>query len=459
MPLTDTARAACSDALALARLQRDHQAYAVLAWPTPLPTDPAAVFTAADGRGRTLMWHGDGWLLGIGAAFEVSSDGPGRGTHLAQERARLDSRTVARIHGDAAGAPGLPTCLTAFGFEERPPGASHWGPHLPGGRLWLPRRLLWRRDDGGAWTIAAVPVDADDQLEALVAGLLADPPLLPVAPTIPWPALVGDYQEEVDDAVALIRDGALRKVVLARGFDHQLPRGGTIGGIIGSLRALGDRATLYVHDLPGAGIFCGITPEMLFQADGRRVTTMALAGTTRRGRNPEEDASLVEELVAGTKERKEHGVVVEHLVAVLRERAAPFTVPSAPHPRLLERVIHLESVISADLARADYLELLDALHPTPAVCGLPTATATHYIARREKLHRGLYAGALGWIAPDAARVIVPLRGGILRPDLGLARLFAGAGIIETSVAAEELAETELKLSVMREALDGAAAGG
>jgi salicylate biosynthesis isochorismate synthase len=191
---------------------------------------------------------------------------------------------------------------------------------------------------------------------------------------------------------------------------------------------------------------------MLFQAEGRRVTTMALAGTTRRGLHADEDAALVAALVAGTKERKEHGLVVEHLVAVLRERAAPFTVPLAPHPRLLDRIIHLETVISAELTRVDYLELLDALHPTPAVCGLPTTTATHYIARREKLHRGLYAGALGWIAPDSARIIVPLRGGIIRQDLGLARLFAGAGIIETSVPAMEFSETELKLSVMRQVL-------
>jgi salicylate biosynthesis isochorismate synthase len=452
MPLNATARAAVADGLALARLQRDGTAFAVIAWPSPLAADPAATFAAADGRGRTLLWSGDEWQLGIGEAFGVATDGPGRGTHLAQELARLDARTVTRIHGDTANAPSLPACLTAFSFEERPPGASHWGVHLPGARLWLPRRLLWRRADGSGWTIAAVQVHADDTVEALAAALLANPVALPAMTPCSWPALTGDYQDEVEDAVALIRDGALRKVVLARAIDHRLPPGLTIAGILPRLRALGDRATLYAHDLPGAGVFCGITPELLFQADGRSVTTMALAGTARRGRNADEDAGLVKDLVAGTKERKEHGVVVEHLVAVLRERAEPFTVPSAPHPRLLERVIHLESVITADLARSDYLELLDALHPTPATCGLPTATATHYIARREKLHRGLYAGALGWIAPDAARVVVPLRGGIVRTDLGLARLFAGAGIIETSVPASEFAETDLKLSVMRQVL-------
>jgi salicylate biosynthesis isochorismate synthase len=452
MPLNATALSVCQDAVALARLQRDGQAFAVIAWQTPLPADPSAIFAEADGRGRMLLWAGQEWQLGIGAAFELSSDGPGRGTHLAQELARLDGHTVARVHGDATGAPTLPTCLTAFSFEERPPGASHWGAHLPGARLWLPRRLLWRRADGSGWTIAAIAVKVGDHAHELAATLLADPAILPTIPPSSWPTLINTYQDEVEDAVALIRDGALRKVVLARGCDHALPSDMTVGSIIAQLRRLGERATLYAYDLPGAGLFCGITPEMLFQAEGRRVTTMALAGTTRRGLHADEDAALVAALVAGTKERKEHGLVVEHLVAVLRERAAPFTVPLAPHPRLLDRIIHLETVISAELTRVDYLELLDALHPTPAVCGLPTTTATHYIARREKLHRGLYAGALGWIAPDSARIIVPLRGGIIRQDLGLARLFAGAGIIETSVPAMEFSETELKLSVMRQVL-------
>ncbi|MBA3700332.1 MAG: isochorismate synthase [Planctomycetes bacterium] len=452
MPLNATARAAVTDALALARLQRDGRAYAVIAWPTTLPVDPSVTFAAADGRGRTLLWSGDEWQLGLGAAWELASDGPGRGAHLGQEHARLEARTVARVHGDAAGAPSLPACLTAFSFEERPPTASHWGAHLPGARLWLPRRLLWRRTDGSGWTIAAVPVQRNDQVEELAAALLADPtPQTAVANTV-WPTLGGNYREEVEDAVALIRDGALRKVVLARAVDHPLPPGLGLDRIIARLRALGDRSTLYAHDLPGAGVFCGVTPELLFQAEGRTVTTMALAGTTRRGRNADEDAGLVKDLVAGTKERKEHGVVVEHLVAVLRERASPFLVPSSPHPRLLERLIHLESVITADLARTDYIELLDALHPTPATCGLPSATATHYIARREKLHRGLYAGAIGWLTPTAARVVVPLRGGLVRTDLGMARLFAGAGIIETSVPDQEFAETELKFSVMRQVL-------
>jgi salicylate biosynthesis isochorismate synthase len=442
----------CTDAITLARLQRDGTAIAVIAWETPLDVDPTAAFMAASGCGRTLLWHGKEWQLGIGQAWNVDSDGPGRGTHIAAENARLEARTVIAIEGDQTLRAALPTCLTAFSFEERAPAASHWGARLPGAQLWLPRRLFWRRADGRCWTIAALTVHATDVNADIAEQLLAPPSVIPAAPLVPWPPLAVDYVYEVEDAVALIRDGALRKVVLARAVDHPLASNNNEAQLITKLRRLGERATMYVHDLPGAGLFCGISPEVLFTAHERTVSTMALAGTTRRGKNADEDAGLVEALIAGTKERKEHGVVVEHLVSVLRSRAAPFTVPSAPHPRLLDQVIHLETLLEAELSRLDYIDLLAALHPTPAVCGLPTATATHYIARREKLHRGLFAGAFGTISPNAARIIVPLRGGIIRQDLGQARLFAGAGIIESSIPASELTETELKFSVMRQVL-------
>jgi isochorismate synthase len=263
--------------------------------------------------------------------------------------------------------------------------------------------------------------------------------------------LSDDYATMVEDAVSLIHDGAMRKVVLARACDETMRPGTTPTHILARLRSLGtSESTLYAHDLEDGGLFLGSSPELLFAADGLHVTSMALAGTSAGGKDQGRDDLRAEELMSCTKERKEHGVVVEHLVSVLRPRCAPFAVPSAPHARHLGSLMHLETLVAAELRQPDYIELLSALHPTPAVCGLPTATASHYIARHEHLQRGLYAGALGWLTPERCRFIVPLRGGILRGDR--ARLFAGAGIVETSQASDEVAEIELKFSIMRQAL-------
>ncbi len=471
MHLLDTARAACADAQALARLQRDGRAWAVLAWPSELDPTPHAAFAQASGRRRTLLWHGQDWLLGYGEAWGVTCDGPGRGSHLAQELARLEARCVTASLGAPAGErpdagarqPSLPCVLTACSFEDHAPGDGHWGPRLPGARLWLPSRLLWRRGDGPGWTVAALAVRGDEgDPDGLAERLLAEPPAREVLPRAPWPPLSDDYAAQVEDAVSLIHDGAMRKVVLARACDEALPPGVTPGAVLDRLREVGSSdSTVYAHDLDDGALFLGTSPELLFEASGLHVSTMALAGTSASAGDPASDAVRAEALMSCTKERKEHGVVVEHLVSVLRPRCAPFSLPSAPHVRHLGRLLHLETLVAAELRQADYLELLAALHPTPAVCGLPTATAVNYIARHERLQRGLYAGALGWLTPERCRFIVPLRGGILRD--GRARLFAGAGIIETSLAAEEVAETELKLQIMRQALGqrqgGAGSGG
>lgn len=450
MLMTPAALTVCTNAIALARLQRDGRAWAVVAIPVALEVDPLARFAALPAAGRTLLWQDREWLLAQGEAFTAVADGPGRTAHLSRDLSALEARCVVVVEGDPAKAPALPAVLVASAFEERPPGPSHWGAHLHGARLWLPQRLDWRRADGSGWTIRAVAVTSSDEPADAATRLLAPPAEAGNEPSPPWPGLRNDYVDQVDDAVVLLRDGAMRKVVLARAVDEPLAPDYSEGSLLARLHALGG-GTLYAHDVAGA-LFCGSTPEVLFAAQGDQVETMALAGSTPRGPDAAGDARQVDTLMQCTKQRKEHGLVVEHLVAGLRPRCVPFAVPDAPHPRLLERIIHLETRLAARLTRSDYLELLGALQPTPAVCGLPVATAAHYLARHERLHRGLYAGTLGWLTPDACRFIVPLRGGLIDRTRGRARLFAGAGLVETSVADEEFAETELKLSVMRQAL-------
>ncbi|MBA3710406.1 MAG: isochorismate synthase, partial [Planctomycetes bacterium] len=428
--------------------------------PAQLDVDPFAAFAAARGRRRTLLWTEGEWMLGVGDAAAVASDGPGRTAHLTAAAARLDCRCAIAVEGGSPSiAPDLPVLFTALSFEDQAPGPSHWGNGLSGARMWLPRRLYWRRADGSSWIVAALGLTGGDQSPGRLAErLIAEPtPVVAGMPAL-WPTLKDDYQDQVEDVVALIRDGAMRKVVLARAIDVTLPAEVDETFVLRKLHGQGTiDTTVYAHDIDDGSLFVGASPELLFSAEGNRIAAMALAGSSPRAEDPREDQRLIEALMASTKERKEHGVVVEHLVSILRPRCHPFAIPPAPHPRLLNRLLHLETLLQADLRQPDYLELLQALHPTPAVCGLPTPTAAHYIARHEHLHRGLYTGALGWTTPHSCRFIVPLRGAIVRGPgdgrtTGIARLFAGAGIVETSDPAAEFAETELKLEIMRSAL-------
>jgi salicylate biosynthesis isochorismate synthase len=437
---------ACADAVALAQLLPERRAWVAVCVPVALPESPIPTFTDAVGLGRTLLWQGDTWQLALGAAADLRADGPGRTGWLTRSAARLEGQLIAR--SPVPGAPALPAWIAAWAFEELPQRPGHWGTQLPAARLILPRRLLWRTPERG-WELLATEVAADEDPGTVAERLVGPLPTIAPLPPAPWPRIATDYAEQVDDAISLIADGVLRKVVLARAVDEVVGVG--IPTILERLSAIAG-STLYAHDLDDGSLFLGATPEELFAAQGTALTTMALAGTTRRGESPAEDLALVAELMASTKQRKEHNLVVEHLAVQLRHRCQPFPVPNTPHHRLAARLIHLETVLTADLLRSDYLDVLGAVHPTPAVCGLPTHTAAHYINRHEHLQRGLYAGVLGWLTPAACRFIVPLRGGILHADGIRARLFAGAGIVETSVPAEELAETDLKFGPMRQAI-------
>ncbi len=439
---------ACGDAVALASHLPGGVAWVVVCAPLDLPESPIEIFTAAAALSRTLLWQpaAGTWQLGLGMAADLSANGPGRTVSLVRQSTQLSARMITR--SPVLGAPTLPAWIASWAFEEQAAKPGHWGPALSAARLVLPHRLLWRTAER-SWEILATEVRATEDPGEVAVRLVSPPVAQVLALSAPWPRVATDYIEQVEDAISLLTDGVMRKVVLARAVDEAVH---TDHATILSRLASDREATIYAHDLADGALFVGATPEELFAAEGDALTTMALAGSTRRGTNEAEDLALVGELLASTKQRKEHNLVVEHLAVQLKQRCAPFVVPNTPRHRLVNRLIHLETRLDARLLQADYLDVLDAVHPTPAVCGLPTATAAHYLARHEHLQRGLYAGALGWMTPSACRFVVPLRGGILHPDGIRARLFAGAGIVETSEPQAELAETELKLGPMRSAI-------
>lgn len=385
--------------------------------PDPIQAWSEAVFP------RTLLWDDAGAVLAEGVAWEASADGPGRGIRLARALGRLEGGRSTR-----------PWVMGALAFEDSGAAPSPWGA-LPGARLWLPARLRLARD-GAEY----------EQREGALQ------PAAKIA-AAPWPHPPHGFKELVEDAAGLIREGAFRKVVVARAADHHLPADHRDDLALARLKAnAGAGACVYAQDLPDGALFLGATPELLLAARGAVVETHALAGTCAAGDDEAVDTARIAALVASTKERKEHGLVVEHLVAGLRPRCRPFAVEAGPHPRRCGPLIHLETRLAAELNDPDYLDVIAALHPTPATCGLPTAAAASWLARHERLRRGLYCGSLGWIAPDACRAVVLLRGALLSPDRTMARVFAGCGVVETSDPQLEWEETELKLALVRRSL-------
>ncbi len=255
-----------------------------------------------------------------------------------------------------------------------------------------------------------------------------------------------EWASELEAIQAAIRAGSLAKAVLARRSLLRFERAPSDVTVLEALGARHPSCTRFALRL-GGSTFLGATPERLVRRQGPQVRTEALAGTVAPGH--------AEELLASQKEGGEHRLVVSAIDAALRPLCVELEQDAAPRLRKLPDVLHMETRFRGRLSHAQHvLELVDALHPTPAVGGTPRDAALSLLRRVEASSRGFYSGPFG--AFDAAgdgTFVVALRSGLLHGDHAF--VYAGAGIVEGSRAAAEYAETELK---MRAVLGALAAG-
>ena len=369
----------------------------------------------------------------------------------------LDEKNGASRHGGdgwpaSFAVPGPWLGAAAFDAAQ-PTGRSFAG--FGHGRFFVPRLLSWT--SGGrhfACALAAGPGDPSQlraQLTRSLEGLqrrLAQPQTpLPVQPALysapPEAESRARWDALIDAALGEFAAGRLHKVVAARAIEVRAQ------GLLDPRPALVQlerrHPTCRIFCLRGddGAHFLGATPELLCTVNGRELATEALAGTARTA-----DAA---KLLRSGKDGREHRWVVDHLLAGLDRLAERVTAPPMPRLRELTDFVHLLTPISARLKPGVSAgDVLAVLHPTPAVAGVPSAEALRFLAAREGLRRGLYAGPVGLLGAGRAELAVAPRSALLRGDR--ARLFAGAGLVEGSSAEEEWRETELKAAVMLSAL-------
>jgi menaquinone-specific isochorismate synthase len=178
---------------------------------------------------------------------------------------------------------------------------------------------------------------------------------------------------------------------------------------------------------------------------GSLVESEALAGTTGRGSNQEHDQVLARDLLQSRKNRVEHQLVVDSIATQLEVICdAPPTVESTTTIPT-SSVQHLCAAIRGNLKDgvADS-DIVRALHPTPAVAGTPTAEAVRFITENEGYDRGWYTGPVGYLGRDESEFAVAIRCALITP--GIARLYAGAGIVSGSDEGSEWNELEAKMA-------------
>lgn len=321
-----------------------------------------------------------------------------------------------------------------------------------GGTVWLTQLAL----DGICPT-------ADSALALLRQNLAASP--APTTPALPHAGTVSagtvrsgalteaQWKDSVAAGVAAIARGGLEKVVLARDvvatFNDPVRRVSILQRLV---RLYAECWTYGVDGLVGA------TPEILIKVDGATAQARVLAGTLDREDEPAGSTGFASTVLGGSiKQRQEHDFAVRSLVRQLAPFASDLSFPAEPFILELPNVWHLASDVTAELASSNghlpsSLALVEALHPTAAVCGTPRDDAGKLILELEKMDRGPYAGPVGWLdGAGNGEWGIALRGAVLE-DSHHARLYAGAGIVEASDPDAELAETWAKFRPMLQAL-------
>ena len=403
---------------------------------------------------RTARLDADVDLLDVagpdGVVFEKGADGlAGRGEALRIEIASLAPEHLAEVGEVLAGLD----VVVEGPLQQRPgtgPVAFAALPFSPGAAaaFVVPEVIVGRAADGARWI---THVGTAGEGHAATSPVGDDPGPVPArARSFQVEAVQDpdDWMESVRRATKRIVDGELDKVVLAREVrvtaDAPIPR----RGLVARLR----------RSFPGCfsfaiGSMVGASPELLVSRSGEVVRAHPMAGTAPRGGDPATDARLAASLLSSTKDRAEHQITID----MVWETLLPFCsyVDSEPEPSVVAvaNVQHLASLVEGRLSQppASVLELVSALHPTPAVSGWPRDAALAHIDEHEDLDRDRYAGPVGWVdAAGNGTWAVGIRSAIV--DGPSARLFAGVGVVADSDPEAELAETDAKFQAVLSAI-------
>jgi menaquinone-specific isochorismate synthase len=440
----------------------ERQRLAVLTTPLDAP-DPFALLRLAAHAPR-VFWREPAsgvTMVGLGAAALLQAEGPLR---VARLQLQMDHLFEDAILEGADHVMARPRLFGGLSFTPEPTQDAFWD-GFGAACFLLPHLSVTIAPDGGWLTVcryddAGIPVQARldqlrDEAAAFIAGLaglatgrndvLPKWTLTPALDAAAWHGMV-------TEAVRRIRGGRLRKVVLSRALEGTTD---TRFDPVAALERL-DRqypdTYRFLFEPDGGTAFFGASPELLAEVHESVLTTAALAGSRRRGANPDEDAALAAELMASPKEREEHRIVVESVLQRITPYARSVEAPTEPGILRLPNIQHLHTPVRAELeTHFDALDLVAELHPTPALGGYPARAALAAISELEPVERGWFASPVGWIDAHGDGVFaVAIRSAVAAGQR--ARLYAGAGIVAESVPEQEWDETGLKFRPLLGAL-------
>lgn len=253
------------------------------------------------------------------------------------------------------------------------------------------------------------------------------------------------YLSAVHKALESIKAGEIQKVVVSRKLKIRTNGEFVPLDLLNKLRGKYPDCCSFSFQNGKGESFIGSTPERLIRVKDGVFETEALAGSIARGENARQDAYFSRQLLASEKDRLEHGLVLKFIEEALEKLGLEVEAEAVPEILQLSNIQHLRVPLKGKMKSGLHLlDLVEALHPTPALGGYPKAEAQKKISEIEDGERDRYGGLTGWLNLNGdGEFTVNIR--CARVNADRATLFGGAGIVADSIPEKELRETELKL--------------
>jgi len=271
---------------------------------------------------------------------------------------------------------------------------------------------------------------------------------LTVAPEPVARGTAQEYHAAIERSKKFIRDGDVFQVVISQRFDHHITAHPL--DVYRVLRTLNPSPYMYFLSLADSAgesyHIVGSSPEALVKVQGNRVFTHPIAGSRPRGQTPERDLELAEELLADTKERSEHLMLVDLSRNDLLKVCEPGSVEVTEFMQVerFSHIMHLVSSVEGDLRSGlSPIDVFRATFPAGTLSGAPKPRALEIIDELEPAQRGVYGGVVGYFdfAGDVDLAIA-IRTATIVGDTAFVQ--AGAGLVADSDPATEHEESRNK---------------
>ncbi len=408
--------------------------------------------------------------VGLGSLIKLQASGKNRFNTIKENYTTiLDS-----WYTDTAEKTISPKAFIAFSFDEDDPMTGIWG-NFPNTILTIPKILIKEqiKDNSIKQTlIINIKIKPEktpksdkkyifnqiinlfsDYLEALKAAKETAKKNYTIIPSKYCSTHNNPWTKLTNSALSSIKKGKFEKLVTSRYCSVSTDKSISLTQLMHNLSTHYPCCTLISYQTENKTIVAA-SPERLLTLKHNLIQSDAIGGTIPKKR---EDSSLLN-FQANTSENKkllkEHQFISHDIYQRLNPFCNSLKMPFSPDIMMLHNMYHLESLIQGKLKHQyNIFDMLEVLHPTPAVAGVPAQKAKQWIIQHENYNRGWYCGAFGWVDSNLdGELSVMLRCALIDNNKNKIDLFAGAGLIAESNPQTEWQETETKMQTILDML-------